>query len=110
MKNNIYNELMVLDIANNHFGDVNHAKKIVDNFSKVIKKYNLNAAFKFQFRDLETFIHKDSKNSDEKYVKRFMSTKLSLDQFLEINNHIKKKKSKPPARHLMKIRYKILKS
>lgn len=94
MKNNIYNELMVLDIANNHFGDVEHAKKIVDKFSKIIKKYNLNAAFKFQFRDLETFIHKDSKDSGEKYVKRFMSTKLSLDQFAEINNYIKKKKIK----------------
>ena len=94
MKNNIYNELMVLDIANNHFGDVAHAKKIVDKFSNVIKKYKLNAAFKFQFRDLETFIHKDSKDSGEKYVKRFMSTKLSLSQFSEINSYIRKKKIK----------------
>lgn len=94
MKNSNYNELIVLDIANNHFGDVNHAKKIVNNFSKVIKKYKLNATFKFQFRDLDTFIHKDHLNSDEKYVKRFMSTKLSLKQFSEINSYIKKKKIK----------------
>lgn len=93
MKNNIYNELMVLDIANNHFGDVGHAKRIVDKFSNVIKKYKLNATFKFQFRDLDTFIHKESKESGEKYVKRFMSTKLSLDQFAEISNYIKKKKN-----------------
>lgn len=94
MKNNYYNELMVLDIANNHFGDVKHAKKIIDKFSKIIKKYKLNATFKFQFRDLDTFIHKDSKASGEKYVKRFMSTKLSLNQFSDINSYIKKKKIK----------------
>lgn len=94
MTNRNYNELMVLDIANNHFGDVNHAKKIVDKFSKIIKYYKLNATFKFQFRDLDTFIHKDWKNSDEKYVKRFMSTKLSLSQFSQINSYIKKKNIK----------------
>ena len=37
-KNNIFNNLIVLDLANNHFGDVEHAKKIINQFSKVIKK------------------------------------------------------------------------
>ena len=64
---NIYKDLIVLDIANNHFGSISHAKKIIDQFSKIIKKYKINSTFKFQFRDLDTFIHKDFKNSDEKY-------------------------------------------
>ena len=88
---NIYKDLIVLDIANNHFGSISHAKKIIDQFSKIIKKYKINSTFKFQFRDLDTFIHKDFKNSDEKYIKRFLSTRLSLKEFSLINNYIKKK-------------------
>ena len=90
----VFKELIVLDIANNHYGSVAHAQKIIDQFSKIIKKHKINSTFKFQFRDLETFIHKDFKDSDEKYVKRFMSTKLSMKEFSRINNYIKRKKIK----------------
>ena len=37
MKNNIFKDLFVLDMANNHFGYLNHAKKF-ENFSKIVKK------------------------------------------------------------------------
>ena len=33
-----FDQLYVLDLANNHFGDVNHAKKVIKEFSKIIKK------------------------------------------------------------------------
>ena len=95
MKNSkIFENLIVLDIANNHYGSIGHAKKIIDQFGKIIKKYKINSTFKFKFRDLDTFIHKDFKNSDEKYVKRFMSTRLSLKEFSIINRYIKNKKIK----------------
>ena len=48
-------------------------QKIIDQFSKIIKKYKINSTFKFQFRDLDTFIHKDFKKSDEKYIKIFVT-------------------------------------
>jgi len=38
IKNKIFDNLVVLDLANNHFGDVNHAKKIIKQFSTIIKK------------------------------------------------------------------------
>ena len=38
MKTDILKDLFVLDMANNHFGDVNHAKKIIENFSTIVKK------------------------------------------------------------------------
>ena len=38
-KQNVFKDLFVLDLANNHFGDVNHAKKIISTFQKIIKKY-----------------------------------------------------------------------
>jgi sialic acid synthase SpsE/D-lyxose ketol-isomerase len=89
--NKIFENLFVLDLANNHFGDVSHAKKIIGNFSKVIKKNKIKAAIKFQFRDLNTFVHKSERNNDKnKYVKRFLSTEMSLSQFDEIRRYIKK--------------------
>jgi len=40
MEKNIFKNLIILDLANNHFGDLKHAKKIIDTFSKIIKKKN----------------------------------------------------------------------
>ena len=79
----------IFEMANNHNGSVEHAKKIIDEFSKLAKKNNINAGIKLQFRNLDTFIHPEYKNSDLKFVKRFNSTKLSKEQFKEIVEHIK---------------------
>tara|TARA_R100001594_G_scaffold61044_2_gene95059 strand:+ start:3306 stop:4766 length:1461 start_codon:yes stop_codon:yes gene_type:complete len=76
-------------MANNHMGSVDHAKNIIDDFGTLVKKYKLNASIKLQFRQLDTFIHPDYKNSDLKYVKRFNETRLTKDQFAEIINYIK---------------------
>jgi N-acetylneuraminate synthase len=78
----------VFEMANNHQGSIEHAKRIIDEFSKLSKKYKLSAAIKLQFRNLDTFIHKDFKNSDLKYVKRFNDTRLSSIQFKEIIQYI----------------------
>ena len=32
-----FNNLFVLDLANNHQGDLNHAKKIISDFSDTLK-------------------------------------------------------------------------
>ena len=86
--NNVFKDLFVLDLANNHFGDVSHAKKIIKKFSEVVKKNNVKAAIKFQLRDYGTFIHKDSINSQEKYVRRFLDTKLSISEFKALFNFV----------------------
>lgn len=90
--NNIFKDLFVLDLANNHFGDLKHAKKIIKKFSNVVKKNKVKAAIKFQLRDYDTFIHKSYINSDEKYVRRFLDTKLSIKQFKELFIYVKKNK------------------
>ena len=67
-----FNNLFVLDLANNHQGDLNHAKKIISDFSDTLKKFNLRAAIKFQFRQLKTFIHPEYDTLPEnKHIKRF---------------------------------------
>ena len=77
------------EMANNHMGSVSHAKKIIDEFGKLVRKHNLSAAMKLQFRQLKTFIHKDYQDSDLKYVKRFKETELTQEQFQEIVDYIK---------------------
>ena len=88
----IFDNLFVLDLANNHFGDSKHAKYVIDNFDRVIKSHKIKAAIKFQFRDLDSFVHKSEINNKEnKYVQRFLSTKLSFEKFFELRNYLKKK-------------------
>ena len=77
-----FNNLFVLDLANNHQGDIVHGSMIIDNCAKVIKKNKIRAGIKFQFRDIPAFIHKDDqKNTDNKHVPRFISTKLEWNDY-----------------------------
>ena len=78
-------------MANNHQGSLEHGLKIIDEFASLAKKNGLNAAIKFQFRQLDTFIHNDFKNSNLKYVKRFNSTRLSFDDFRVLAKSAKSK-------------------
>ena len=85
-----FKDLFVLDIANNHQGSLEHGKKIINKHSAELKKKNVKAGFKFQFRNLETFIHRDFKGSkDTKHISRFESTKLSDREYQELFNLIK---------------------
>jgi sialic acid synthase SpsE/mannose-6-phosphate isomerase-like protein (cupin superfamily) len=80
-----FENLFTFEMANNHQGDVAHGKKIIKAIGGIAKKHKLKAAIKFQFRDLDTFIHaKHKKKSDNKHVPRFLSTRLSEAQFKEL--------------------------
>jgi len=86
-------DLIVLEMANNHQGDLQHAKKIINEYAKFVENYKdtFSFAMKFQYRDLESFIHPNFKNSDLKFVQRFESTKLSEDEFIELKDYSEKK-------------------
>ncbi len=90
MANNIFKDLLVLDMANNHYGNISHAKNIINSFSKVQKKHNIKATIKFQFRDLPNFVHKKYRDKNIKYVRRFLDTRLSDEDFLKLFKFIKK--------------------
>ena len=77
-------------MANNHQGGVEHAKTIINSFADLANKKEINAGIKFQFRQLDTFIHDDYKNADLKFVKRFNSTKLTKNEFVELAEHSRK--------------------
>lgn len=72
-------------------GDVEHGLKIIRDFHAVTKDYDFRFAFKFQYRDLDTFIHPDFKNrQDIKYIKRFSETRLSESDFLRMKEEMAK--------------------
>ena len=74
--------LFIMDLANNHQGDVAHGMRIIDECAKVVRETGVKAAVKFQFRQLETFVHPDFQNRpDVPHIPRFMSTALSLEDY-----------------------------
>lgn len=84
--------LFILEMANNHMGDVDHGLKIIREFHKVTGKFDFNFAFKFQYRDIKgSFIHPDYKDRmDIKYVKRFSETYLKPSDFLKLKSEAEK--------------------
>jgi sialic acid synthase SpsE len=85
--------LIIFEIANNHMGDLAYGKKIINQYYSLSKKYkkHIDFAFKFQFRDLDTYIHKSYKNSKHSQVERFVSTKLTEKEWVTIISFCKKK-------------------
>lgn len=78
-------------MANNHMGDVEHGLLLIETFGKNVSIYpEFDFVFKFQFRDIPTFIHPDyNDRMDLKYVKRFTKTALSKDQFARMFDRVK---------------------
>lgn len=78
--------LFIFEMANNHQGSVEHGKRIICEIRKVCDEFpEFDFAFKFQYRDLDTFIHPDYKERfDIKNVKRFQETRLSMEQFEQL--------------------------
>jgi sialic acid synthase SpsE len=101
MDNKIFENLFVLELANNHWGSLERGKQIVREFAKVVKENKVKAAIKLQFRDTDNFIHKDFKNIDEgadlitlpkrnRYIQKQARTKFSYEQFKKLVTYIKK--------------------
>jgi len=84
-----FSDLFILDLANNHQGDINHAKAIIKEVSETVKKYNVKGAIKFQFRDLKNFVHHDCRKAGtDAMVDRFLTTALSDEQFIELKKYV----------------------
>ena len=83
--------LIVLEIANNHMGDRRHGQKLIEQLGDVVDQYTevFDFGLKFQFRDLNSFIHPDHKGSSVKYVKRFEETQLSNEDWSSLFESIK---------------------
>jgi len=81
----------VLEMANNHMGDVDHGLRLIRAFAAVCKNFPQFAfGFKMQYRQLDTLIHPDFRNRmDIKYIQRFSQTALSGDDLRKLVAEIK---------------------
>lgn len=79
-------DLIILEMANNHMGCVEHGKKIIQKFSVLLDEFpEFSFAFKLQYRNLDTFIRPDFVGrTDVKHVKRFEQTRLSRREQREL--------------------------
>lgn len=86
----LFENLFVLELANNHWGNVDRGLKIIRDFGTVVRYNNIKAAIKLQFRDVDNFIHPKYKgNQESRYIKKTEATKLSREQFALLLDEIR---------------------
>ena len=90
MNQDIFEELFVLELANNHWGSVDRGLKIITDYSRIVRFNNAKAAIKLQFRDIDSFIHKDFvKNTDIRYIKKTLDTRLEKEDLARLVNAVR---------------------
>ena len=90
MNRDIFENLFVLEMTNNHQGKLDRAIRIVEQHAKVARFNNVRCAIKLQFRDVANFIHKDFlQRTDIRYIKRVLETNMSKESYAELVNVIR---------------------
>ena len=90
MVRNPFEDLFVLELANNHWGSVDRALKMITDYSQIVRFNNVRAAIKLQFRDVDSFIHKDYRHrTDLRYIKKTLDTQLTKDDYRNMVKAIK---------------------
>jgi N-acetylneuraminate synthase len=85
IQRDFFEELFVLEMANNHWGDLNRGLKIISDFSKIVRFNNVRATIKLQFRDINNFIHKDFRSREDiRYIKKTLATQLHKKDFITL--------------------------
>jgi N-acetylneuraminate synthase len=89
--NQIFEDLFVLELANNHWGRIERGLRIVTDFSRIVRFNNVRAAIKLQLRDVDAFIHKDFQARDDvRYIKKTLETRIGKDGYATLVNAIRK--------------------
>ena len=95
---NIFDELFVLELANNHWGNLDRGLQIVRDFGRVVRYNSVRAAIKLQFRDVDSFIHQDFRDrQDIRYIKKTAETRLGREDFEALVHEIRRSGCLPMA-------------
>ena len=98
IQRDFFEELFVLEMANNHWGNVERGLKIIADFSRIIRFNNIRATIKLQFRDVDNFIHRDFRaREDIRYIKKTIDTQLAKSDMAELVGAIRKAGCIPSA-------------
>lgn len=85
IERDIFEDLFVLELANNHWGTVERGLKIISEYSRIVRFNNVRAAIKLQLRDVDNFIHKDFRHrTDIRYIKKTLDTQMSRDDLAKL--------------------------
>jgi sialic acid synthase SpsE len=96
--NRIFEDLFVLELANNHWGRLDRGLRIVTDFSRIVRFNNVRAAIKLQLRDVDSFIHKDFRGRDDiRYIKKTVDTRLDKQDYVTLVQAIRKSSCIPMA-------------
>jgi N-acetylneuraminate synthase len=94
----LFENLFVLELANNHWGRLERGLKIVRDHATIVRYNNVRAAIKLQFRDVDAFIHPEFRGTTElRYVKKTEDTRLSRDDFARLVEEIRNVSCLPMA-------------
>ncbi|MDR2315679.1 MULTISPECIES: N-acetylneuraminate synthase family protein [unclassified Pseudomonas] len=86
----LFENLFVLELANNHWGKLERGLKIVRDHGTIARYNNVKAAIKLQFRDVDEFIHPDFKGTaDLRYVKKTEDTRLTKAEFARMVEEVR---------------------
>jgi sialic acid synthase SpsE len=93
-----FEDLFVLEMANNHWGSVERGLKIVTAFGQIVRFNNVRAAIKLQFRDIDTFVHRNFRDrKDIRYISKTLDTRMSEEGFGKIVKAIRQASCIPMA-------------
>jgi sialic acid synthase SpsE len=91
MTHDIFEDLFVLELANNHWGKLERGLKIIRDFAEVVDRNGIKASIKLQFRDVDSFIHADYRGlSDFRYIKKTIATQLPWDALRTMVEEVRK--------------------
>ena len=90
MTSNVFENLFVLELANNHWGKLERGLKIIRDFARVVRFNDVHAAIKLQFRDVDSFIHRDFRGrSDIRYIKKTLDTQMPWENLKAMVNAVR---------------------
>ena len=98
MSRDIFENLFVLEMTNNHQGSLERGLAIVREHSRIVRFNNVRAAIKLQFRDVDSFVHKEFRDRDDiRYIRRVLDTRLRKDDYEQLVVAIQKSGCIPMA-------------
>lgn len=98
MNRDAFENLFVLEMTNNHQGKLERGLQIVHEHSRVVRFNKVRGAIKLQFRDLESFVHKDFRDrNDIRYIRRVTETRMSKADYATLIEAIRRSNCIPMA-------------
>jgi N-acetylneuraminate synthase len=98
MNADIFEDLFILEMANNHLGNIERGLRIIADFARVVRFNNVRAAIKLQFRDVDRFIHSEFRERrDIRYIKKTLDTRMTRRDYATLVDAIRKSGCLPSA-------------